>query len=179
MKNNIQLFHSGQEGGFDHYFKSWYQQFCFFALRFTQDHESAEDIVADCFIRVWNKREKFSDEGMLKSYFYVTIANACKRWLQNNARQEKHLSLLKRQADLSVQPHIHHIIHAETIHLLKAAIDTLPQRCREVFIKTYVEEKTPREIATEMNTTVSTVKNQQVRGLKLLRDKVGKNFSSS
>ena len=172
--DTIELFQSGNELGFDHYFNCWYKQFCFFALKFTKDLPAAEDIVSDCFIRVWGKREQFTKEAMLKSYFYISISNACKRWLDSQERKQRHLLSFKNQSELSLQPHIHNIICAETIHLIQQAIDCLPKRCSQVFFKMYVEEKSTSEIANEMNTTISTVKNQHARGLKLLRVKVSK-----
>lgn len=168
----IELFQAGEERGFDHYFKAWYKQFCFFAFNFTKDQTAAEDIVSDCFIKVWNKREKFTNESMLKSYFYTSISNACK----NLQRDQKRLK--QRQAGLNVHlqtaelSHLHNMILIETIGLLMEAIDKLPGRCKEVLVNLYVEEKSVKEIAKEMNTTESTVRNQQSRGLKLLKSKL-------
>jgi len=70
------------------------------------------------------------------------------------------------------QVYIHNIIRTETIYLLTQALNTLPERCRQVFIKLYIEEKSVKEIAAEMDTTISTVKNQQARGIKLLKPKL-------
>lgn len=40
------------------------------------------------------------------------------------------------------------------------AINKLPERCRQVFLKSRIEGKKNREIANELNLTVSTVENQ-------------------
>jgi RNA polymerase sigma factor (sigma-70 family) len=61
------------------------------------------------------------------------------------------------------------MVTAETIHLLYKAIDELPVQCRKVFTKLYVEGKSVAEAAAEMKVTVSTVKNQKARGIKLLK----------
>lgn len=170
--NYIQLFQTGEERGFDHYFKAWYKQFCFFAFNYTKDQTAAEDIVLDCFIKIWNKREKFTNEAMLKGYLYTSISNACKNLQRSQKRSRKHQAGFNAHIETTQLPHIHNIILTETIHLLMEEIDKLPARCKEVFIKHYIEEKTTEEIAKEMKTSVSTVSNQKARGLKLIKSKL-------
>ena len=136
---------------------------------------TAEDIVSECFIRIWKKSNQFNDAETLKKYFYRSISNACKRWLDNNQRYRKHRGIIIDQLEAAEKPHIHNIIRTETIQLLRESFNTLPDRCRQVFIKLYIEERSVKEVAREMNTTISTVKNQQARGIKLLKPKLGSN----
>jgi len=168
----IQLFQLGEEQGFNHYFNTWYKQFCFFAINYTKDQVAAEDIVSDCFIKVWNKREKFTNEAMLKSYFYTSIANACTNLYRDQKKLKQHKSSLRIYIQTTELSHLHNIISAETINLLMDAINKLPPRCKEVFVKHYIEEKSQEEIAKEMNTSISTVSNQKARGIKLLKSKL-------
>ena len=49
------------------------------------------------------------------------------------------------------------------------AINKLPERCRQVFLKKRIEGKRNREIANELNLTVSTVENQMTIALRKLR----------
>ncbi len=49
------------------------------------------------------------------------------------------------------------------------AINKLPERCRQVFLKSRIEGKKNREIANELNLTVSTVENQMTIALRKLR----------
>ena len=49
------------------------------------------------------------------------------------------------------------------------AINKLPERCRQVFLKSRIEGKRNREIANELNLTVSTVENQMTIALRKLR----------
>jgi RNA polymerase sigma-70 factor (ECF subfamily) len=52
---------------------------------------------------------------------------------------------------------------------LYAAIEKLPPQCRTVIRCSFVEGKSVREIADEMQLAYQTVQNQKQRGIKLLR----------
>ena len=53
--------------------------------------------------------------------------------------------------------------------VLMEAINKLPERCREIFLKSRIEGKKNREIAEELNISASTVENQMTIALKKLR----------
>ena len=61
------------------------------------------------------------------------------------------------------------IIRAETLRQVKEAMEQLPAQCKKVFYKLYIEGKTVAETANELHLTVSTIKNQKARGIKLLK----------
>ncbi len=52
------------------------------------------------------------------------------------------------------------------------AVDTLPEQCRKVIKMTFEEGKKPKEIALALGITISTVNNQKMRGLNLLKDRL-------
>ena len=64
------------------------------------------------------------------------------------------------------------LLSAETITLLYKAIQQLPSQYQKVFTKLYIEGKSVFETAEEINFTISTIKNQKARGLKLLKPKL-------
>ena len=53
--------------------------------------------------------------------------------------------------------------------VVNEAIDKLPERCREVFLKSRLEGMKYKEIAESMNLSVNTVENQMAIALKKLR----------
>jgi RNA polymerase sigma-70 factor (ECF subfamily) len=76
------------------------------------------------------------------------------------------------QIDTAQQSIIHTIIKAETINNLHKAISHLPAQCKNVFTNLYIEGKSVTETAQEMNLSISTIKNQKARGMKLLKAKL-------
>ena len=168
----VNLFRSGKEEGFNYFFNEYYKPLCFFASRYVSEKPAVEDIITDSFIKLWDKKEIFETEAGLKAYLYKTVHNACLRWLQQKQNRSIHIRSYLNQLDTIEQTCCHNIIKAETINLLHEAIQQLPAQCKKIFAKLCFEGKSVSEIADEMNLTISTIKNQKARGIKLLQPKL-------
>lgn len=55
---------------------------------------------------------------------------------------------------------------------MRQAIDQLPDRCREVFVLSYLNDVKNKDIAEAMNVSVRTVEAQMYKALRFLRDKL-------
>ena len=53
----------------------FHQKLCVYAYSLTHDHSTAEDIVQNVFVSIWQKREKLKDDFNLKNYLYKSIYN--------------------------------------------------------------------------------------------------------
>jgi RNA polymerase sigma-70 factor (ECF subfamily) len=168
----LKLFRKGNEEGFNYFFNTLYKPLHFFAIGYTQDKETAEDIIEDSFIKLWNKREIFETESGLKSYLYKTVHNACLRWLWQKQNRSRHNISYAKETTTTEHSYFENTVKAETINQLHQAIGQLPAQCKKVFTKLYIEGKSVSETAQEMDLTISTVKNQKARGIKLLKPKL-------
>ena len=63
----------------------------FYASKYV-DSDTAEDLVHDIFIKIWQKKEIYSVEEGLKTYLFRSVQNACLDYL-------KHKSIEKTYAD--------------------------------------------------------------------------------
>jgi len=169
--HHIEAFQRGESSGFEYFFNTLYKSVYLFAFRYVKDKATAEDIVSISFIRLWDKKNIFETEGGIRAYLYKTVYNACIRHLQQQQNRTLHNRSYITQIDTTQQSFIHNIIKAETINNLHKAISHLPAQCKNVFTKLYIEGKTVAETAQEMTITISTVKNQKARGIKLLKSK--------
>ena len=62
------------------------------------------------------------------------------------------------------------ILEEESIEqILSKAIDALPEKCREIFIKNKIEGKKQKEIAAELNISINTVETQMGIAYKKLK----------
>lgn len=172
----LNSFRNGKEEGFAYYFQLYHQAVCYFARRYVQDAAVAEDLVEDAFINVWNKREQLDSECGLKNYLYKTVYHACLRWLERRQTRDNGLAQLALLSEQEEPDCCEMIIKAETLRLLREAMERLPEQCRQVFLKLYVEGKTVQETAVELRVTESTVYNQKARGVKLLRGRLGRSL---
>jgi RNA polymerase sigma-70 factor (family 1) len=167
-------FQRGEEKGFTYFFKSLYPALVFYASRFLQDRTTSEDVVSESFKKIWDRHEAFSHPKVIKSWMYTTVRNGSLTRLQNTERIQNYQDQLVRNTEgLSESSVLDEITKIETIRELHAHIKSLPTECSKIFKKLYIEGKTVREAAEELNLSISTIKNQKARGLGILKKKMG------
>ena len=165
-------FQSGEEKGFDFFFRELFPSLCFFANRMLNNKCEAEDIASGAFIKIWNRYSQFDNAKNIRSYLYQIVRNDCLKFLQQIKRtgtmqkEMKYLSIADTQSNCEAE-----MIRAEFLGLLYKVLETLPTECRKVFKLLYIEGKTVMEISNELNISASTIKTQKSRGLMLLKKK--------
>jgi RNA polymerase sigma-70 factor (ECF subfamily) len=157
-------------------FRALYKQYApaliFYAARFV-DASMAEDIVHDVFLRIWNKRAFIFWEDGMQTYLYNAVRHSCLDYLKHqNVKTHFEITMLTKVK-------IEELYYNETPTLLwqddnrlqsiYKAIDALPERCREIFVMAYIEERKTSEIASLLNISKRTVEAQLYKGLKYIR----------
>lgn len=165
----FQSFKDGKERGFGFYFHTYYKAICFFANRYTKNSDAAEDIAEESFIKLWSNREKIEDEKHLRNWLYKTAYHGCLKWIEREKIKVKSEKALRLINETEEKDCTENIIRAETLRQVKEAMEKLPAQCKKVFYKLYIEGKTVAETANELQLTISTIKNQKARGIKLLK----------
>jgi RNA polymerase sigma-70 factor, ECF subfamily len=163
---------SGDEHALRDLFKKYYASLCTFAYVFIKNKEQAEELVADVFIKIWEKREKIEIASSLKAYLYVATKNQALANLQKS-------NIFFQQID-QLPPHlaINYITPEDTFTSgeffrdLSSIIDTLPAQCRIIFIMHKIDGFSYREIADILQISVKTVENQMGKALKFVREEL-------
>lgn len=163
-------FQQGREEGFDFFFRALYPSLCFFANGILNDRCEAEDIASFSFIKIWKKHSQFNHPGSIRSYLYQIVRNDCLTHLKLKTREGKmeeeirHLTIFDTTPDIEKD-----IISAEFLRELYKGFSHLPSQCERVFKMLYVEGKTVKDIAKELQLSESTIKTQKARGVLTLR----------
>jgi len=156
-----------------HAFKRFYQAFFFqlyqFAYSYVRSKESAEELVNDVFLGLWQKRKTLGTIQNINVYLYVAIKNASLNWLRKNK-----LGVPVSIDDLAV----HHmqlaptpeaiLISREWQAQIGAAIERLPPRCKMIFKLVKEDGLSYREVAAILEISVKTVDTQLYLALKKL-----------
>lgn len=167
----LQALREGRERGLDHYFGLYYAPLTYFAFKLLEDQYLAEEIASEAFIKLWCHREQLSEEGSIKAWLYSTVRNAA----IDHLRKAKRLRVS--EAGLQTPETVERsvllrMIDTETISQVIRTLETLPPKCRQVFQKFYFQGKTHEEIARELNLSPHTVRNQRIRAVRLLKEKI-------
>lgn len=166
----ISGFHKGSSRAFDLLFDMFFPALCYFANKLIDDRQEAEDIVLDTFQKLWARREHFETMPNIKAFLYITVRNTCLNYLRYRETQRKRSrEMAKLLPDRFEEDAEQQRIRAEVLKNIYNEIEKLPKKCREVFELIYFEGLKANEIAEQLQISESTVRNQKVRALQLLK----------
>ena len=137
----------GEQTALAFFFKKHHQSLCYLATKLVQDRGQAEDIVADCFIKLWERRERFASAEKIKAFLFISCRNNCLNYLRDLKRKTAAQALYLKQLEVNSKEVLYEVIDTEIIGLLAREIEELPEKCREVFKLLYIEGKKTDEVA--------------------------------
>ena len=176
MDNNKNLFLaqrliSGDPKAYDLLMDSYYQNLCVYAQSLCNDHNMAEDIVQNVFVKIWVKRKKINPDLSIKSYLYKSVYNE----FINQYRKNKPVIYLEKKyfeaIDLVVDIELEEL--ESLIKLMNTEIENLPSKCKEIFLMNKKEGLTHTEISEYLNISIKTVEGHITRAFKILTEKLG------
>ncbi len=153
---------------FDQIFKRYGDRLFGFALKYLKSREETEELVQDVFLKVWEKRKRIKKESSLKSYlFTIAYHNICRIF----RKKQIYLKLVEKLGaeEKSVFDPEEHIEYGAALAQVNQLIEKLPNKQKQIFIKSRREGKSTKEIAEEMNLAPGTVDNYISATIKLLK----------
>lgn len=147
---------NGDEAAFACLFYSHYQKILAFICRLTRSSATAEDIVQDVFVKIWEKREVLAGVDRFDAYVYVLCRNHTLNMLKRMAYERTKISELKAEMSLSSQRDLAAV--EDYYQLLDQAIEELPPQQQKVYILSRHKRLKYREIAQQMELSSETVK---------------------
>lgn len=127
------------------------------ALRITFDRAEAEDIVQETMIRVWNKRNKWTQFGSVEAYCLTVARNLAIDRSELKDAQTVELSPEMEQTDTTSNPY-ERLASKERMALIHRLIGRLPEKQRTAMQLRDIEGKSYKEIALLLDMTEEQVK---------------------
>jgi RNA polymerase sigma-70 factor (ECF subfamily) len=154
---------------FEQVFRESYRPLKAYAFRFVGDLPTAENIVQDVFLKLWQNRHSLVITTSLVHYLFRSVRNHSLNHLDKNKVRSGYLRLqLDRAQDnedfSSFYPEI------GLLEKIESAICALPAKRQEIFRLAREEGLKYREIAEKLNLSVKTVETQMTLALKQLRE---------
>jgi len=160
------------ETAFKYLFETYYVSLYRLAFFYIKKDMVAEEITLDVFTAFWEKRKTIEIQISIKAYLITSTRNRSMNYIRDNKSiyTTDDLSLL----DSTIEEYSLEMKELE--QLIDAAISSLPDKCKQVFIKSRTENLTNREIASQMNITTKTVEAQITKALKHIREHLGNSY---
>ncbi|MFI3333056.1 MAG: RNA polymerase sigma-70 factor [Rikenellaceae bacterium] len=147
-------------------FRMYYRPLSLYALHFVGDIDSAEDVVQDSFADMWSLVDSGKEIVNIKAYLFAVVKNrALARVKQDRLRRGVDLPLSDPSIDYEALTE-DSMIEAR----IWTAIDSLPDRCREIFLMSKRDGMKYAEIAQELGISPKTVENQISKALRTLKE---------
>jgi RNA polymerase sigma-70 factor (ECF subfamily) len=160
------------ERAFTIFIKRYKDRLFNFVVRIITEKETAEDILQETFLRVYNQRKNYSPDYALSTWVYTIALNLVRSELRKRKlRRYMSLDFLKEQSDIEL-PDRTNLEPSRLKPLLEKAVKTLPEEYRMAFILCDINRLPYNEIAEIMRVPVGTVKSRINRARSMLREKL-------
>ncbi|WP_374164114.1 RNA polymerase sigma factor [Arcticibacter sp. MXS-1] len=80
---------TSKEALFKEIFKSNSKRVFHLCYGYTGDSDSANDLMQETFMKVWQNLEKFRNQALISTWIYRIAVNTCLSWLRVEKRQSK------------------------------------------------------------------------------------------
>ena len=134
---------------FEQIYLSYFSKMKRFAREYVLSDEDAENIVQDVFLDFWEKKELLPLPINILAYLFTSIKNRCIDFLRHKIVQKEVENKMQEEYRLTLQMKYYSlgeldegIFEKDDVEqLLSKVIDSLPERCREIFLKSKIEGK--------------------------------------
>jgi RNA polymerase sigma factor (sigma-70 family) len=126
--------------------------------RLVIDHDDADDLVQEVFIKIWKNLSKFRSDSKLYTWIYRIATNDCITFL-NKKKQRNNIPLEDVSDELSESLIASSYFNGDKIQMkLQQALLILPEKQRLIFNMKYYDELKYEEISEILGTSVGALK---------------------
>ena len=162
-------------------FRHLYEEYCHrlvaIARLYVREMASAEDIVADSFVRLYRAAPSLPEGVRLEAYLLTIVKNQCLNYLKSQKNHQRIECEMGDRKDRMVEASIRtlssldpeQLFASEVQHLVSEAVDMMPELTRRVFLESRYSGKSYQEIAEELGIPHRRVHTEMHNALSLLR----------
>jgi len=138
--------------------KKYQQKLYWHVRRMVIDHDDADDLIQDTFVKVWKNLPGFRSDAQLYTWMYRIATNECITFL-NKKKQKNNIPLDDVSYELADTLADSSYFNGDQAQLkLQQAILTLPEKQRLVFNMKYFDDMKYEEMSEVLGTSVGALK---------------------
>jgi RNA polymerase sigma factor (sigma-70 family) len=159
-----------REKAFTAIIKKYQEKLYWHIRRMVVEHEDANDVLQNVFIRVWNGLENFREDSQLYTWLYRIATNECLSYLEQQKRKSA-VSLDEIESGLSNKVVADKYFDPNKLEWkLQLAIQQLPEKQRVVFTLRYYDEMPYQEMSRVLDTSEGALKASYHHAVKKIED---------
>ena len=138
-----------------------------FALGYLKSEAEAEELVQEVFTKIWEKRADLKKELSFKSFLFTIAFNIIRKHFRTKAHLFEYFKTgFFSEPDMQTSQKI---TYDSLYQYITELVNQLPERRKEIFIKSRYEGLSIKEIAEKLKISHKTVENQLTDALKFIR----------
>ena len=170
---NVIAISEGNKTEFERLFREYYPILVLYARKYIFDSDTAEEIVQNVFVGLWEKRSDLQVLRSVEAYLYRSVANASLNYIKHRkvvlGYAQKKLSDANISDDSAFE-----LISANELQLkINDAVGKLPPKRKQIFEMSRYEGLKYKEIADKLSISPKTVEVQISQALKFMRKELG------
>src|SRR5215210_480104 len=159
-----------KEQAFTSIVKKYQEKLYWHIRRMVINHEDANDVLQNMFIKVWKGLENFREDSQLYTWLYRIATNECLTFLEQQKRRSS-VSLSDVESGLSNKIKADTNFDANKLEWkLQLAIQQLPEKQRVVFTLRYYDEMPYEEMSRVLETSEGALKASYHHAVKKIED---------
>ena len=159
-----------KEQGFTDIIKKYQEKLYWHVRRMVVDHDDANDVLQNMFIKVWNALENFREDSQLYTWLYRIATNECLTFLEQQKKRSS-VSLSDVENGLSNKLKSDTAFDANKLEWkLQLGIQKLPEKQRLVFNLRYYDEMPYEEMSKILDTSEGALKASYHHAAKKIED---------
>lgn len=162
---------AGDESAFDTVFRSHYADLVRMAESVVRDRALAEEVAQEVMLELWRRKETLQLEQTFRAYLIRSTRNRALNHIRHQrvVAREAAIAALDSPSAPSAEDEM---LGTELEQAVRAAINGLPEKAREVFQLSRDHGLKYAEIATTLQISVKTVEKRMGQALAELRDRL-------
>ena len=162
---------AGDESAFDTVFRSHYAHLVRMAESVVRERALAEEVAQEVMLELWRRRETLQVEQTFRAYLLRSTRNRALNHVRHQrvVAREAAIAAIDSPSAPSAEDQL---LGIELEQAVRAAIDGLPKKCREVFLLSRDQGLKYAEIAVALEISVKTVEKRMGQALAELRQRL-------
>lgn len=155
---------SGDKQALNKLHEKYFHQMCLYARKSTNNSGIVEELVSDCFIKIWENRKKINIKISIKNYIFLILRNSIVDYFRKKQILTENCGEFPEVADVT------YFDEQKQYALLYQALKKLPEQRRKILELAAFESLSYKQIAEKLNISRNTVKTQIARAYRFLKE---------
>lgn len=167
----------GDKNAFRQLYEAYFLKLEHFAVQYVTDFYTANDLVQNVFVVLWEKRTSIREDAGLIGYLYTLTRNQCLNYLNHKTIEKRYQqeTQVKNEREWRLNKCALEFFDYDRLQenelrcLIQKAIEELPEANREVFLMNRKGGLTYEKIAQRLKVSDKTVEKRMSKALALLK----------